>query len=75
MQQFDDYETSTRVCACGARFTWAGWSDDLDAWMREHAPHCNQFTSTVTVDGKRAGEPAPDWDAPSGPRPVNGKDW
>lgn len=51
MQQLDDYETSIRICACGEKFSWAGWSDKLQQWMRIHAQHCNQFQATVTIDG------------------------
>lgn len=37
--QFDDYETSTRTCPCGASFSWSGFDDALAAWMEKHKPH------------------------------------
>jgi hypothetical protein len=43
MKQYNDYETSTRVCSCGARFTWSGLDPALDVWLAEHEAHDNQF--------------------------------
>jgi hypothetical protein len=54
-RQFDDYESSTRVCPCGARFTWSGADPALDRWMADHEPHAGPAVdSTVTADGQRA---------------------
>jgi len=61
--QFDDYETSTRVCPCGDRFTWSGFSDRLDAWMLLHKPHAEDGVETLQVltdDGRRAYKPGGD---------------
>jgi len=57
MHQYDDYETSTRVCQCGASITWAGADSRLDVWMAEHSPHVKSkvaLTTETTVDGARA---------------------
>ena len=55
-KQFDGYETSTRVCPCGAAFTWSGFSDDLDGWMKIHEPHAGgrSVKQETTADGERA---------------------
>jgi hypothetical protein len=54
IRQVNDYETSTRICPCGASITWSGWSDDLDDWMSEHAKHATGFEDETSVDGERA---------------------
>jgi hypothetical protein len=38
-EQFNDRETSTRVCPCGAQITWGGYSDELESWMAVHSKH------------------------------------
>ena len=40
MRQYDDSDSSTRFCDCGKSFTWSGVDPELDAWMKEHEPHC-----------------------------------
>lgn len=56
IRQVDDYETSTRVCPCGASFTWAGCDDRLDEWMKIHLAHVEgaEVPATVSADGMRA---------------------
>lgn len=55
-KQYDDYETSTRVCPCGERITWSGASEELEAWMKVHQRHVDdgQVVQIETEDGKRA---------------------
>jgi hypothetical protein len=57
MRQFDDYETSTRVCSCNASITWSGLSDDLLEWMKVHSEHVDskEVEVTTTADGRREG--------------------
>jgi hypothetical protein len=58
MKQHDDYETSTRVCACGASFTWSSYDPELEKWMTKHRPHDEEkLTQVTTEDGERAGKP------------------
>ena len=58
MRQYDDYETSTRVCLCGASVTWAGADNRLQAWMTIHQVHDRHpLTRIITSDGLRAGSP------------------
>jgi hypothetical protein len=55
MKQFDDYESSTRVCSCGASITWEGLDDRLPAWMVEHEKHDRSAVEAqTTADGMRA---------------------
>lgn len=56
MKQYDDYESSTRVCSCGANITWSGWDARLSAWMKVHEEHDkSEVECETTVDGRRAG--------------------
>lgn len=64
MKQFNDYESSTRVCACGASRTWSGLDDGLAAWTAEHAAHDPApLKVKTTADGMRAYVPAEDLQA------------
>lgn len=54
IEQVDDYESSTRYCPCGSSITWSGFSDDLDSWMKAHAPHAEGFKASTSQDGRRA---------------------
>ena len=55
MRQYDNTDSSTRFCDCGKSFTWSGVDPELDAWMKEHEPHCvkAQHVSEV-VDQSRS---------------------
>lgn len=55
MRQYDDYESSTRVCPCGSSITWSGFGDRLEEWMRDHTGHVDDrvVEQVTTADGER----------------------
>ena len=54
MKQFDDLDTSERICPCGSSFRWT-MRDGLDDWMATHKPHTNGKMEVIcTTDGARA---------------------
>jgi hypothetical protein len=55
-RQIDDYDSSTRICPCGAQITWSGFSDKLDDWVTLHEGHAGSTAVefTISADGQRA---------------------
>lgn len=39
MRRQDTQDSSIVTCQCGASFSWAGISDDLDQWLDQHKEH------------------------------------
>lgn len=60
MKQYDDLDSSTRVCPCGASFAWSGFDDGLERWMAAHEGHHDgALTAETTADGERMTGPQP----------------
>jgi len=59
LTQFNDYESSTLVCSCGASLTWTGGDDRVTPFKAAHGPEAP--TQIITADGQRAlAPPTPD---------------
>lgn len=53
LTQFNDYDTSTLRCACGAELTWSGLDDRVNPFRAEHSGG-KIIRQIITTDGERA---------------------